>query len=303
MFREIPREIHDSIVRNGSARKNWFHRVPVYLIYTLIMKRYVVLDKKVGETPLSVLLSWKKAHAEYEGLPASYAGRLDPMASGKLLILLGEECKRQSAYTGLDKEYEVEILLDVGSDTGDALGIIEYADKETPLPARLNLAGILRVEQGRHKRAYPQYSSKTVNGKPLFMHALEGTIDAIDIPMHEERIYRTKILGTTLVESKELHTRVRELLSKAPKSDEPSKALGADFRIARVRESWEQAFEKADDRAFTLIRLRVTCGTGAYMRSLAGRLGEALETRALTLSIHRTKLGKYWNGFWLKQYS
>ena len=59
-----------------------------------MMKRFVVLEKKVGETPLACLLSYKKAHPELGGIPASYAGRLDPMASGKLLILLGEECKK-----------------------------------------------------------------------------------------------------------------------------------------------------------------------------------------------------------------
>ncbi len=266
-----------------------------------MMKRFVVLDKKVGETPLASLLSFKKAHPELAGIPASYAGRLDPMASGKLLILLGEECKNQAKYTGLDKEYEIEVLLDVGSDTGDALGILDFESVETALSLK-KLRKALRQERGRHARAYPQFSSKPVQGKPLFMHSLEGTIDAIDIPVHEERIYKTKILGTTLIESKALESRIREFLSKVPVSDEPSKALGADFRIARVRKCWEDVFEQTSERTFTILKLRVACGTGAYMRSLAGRIGEALGTKALALSIHRTKVGKYWNGFWLKKY-
>jgi tRNA U55 pseudouridine synthase TruB len=40
-----------------------------------------------------------------------------PMASGKLLVLLGEECKHQENYHSLDKEYEFSVLLGIGSDT------------------------------------------------------------------------------------------------------------------------------------------------------------------------------------------
>lgn len=266
------------------------------------MKRYIVLNKNVGETPLAALLAFKKSHPEYEGIPASYAGRLDPMASGKLLILIGEECKKQKRYTGLDKEYEVEILLDVGSDTGDALGLITYSGITTKEPTKRNLADILKGERGHYMRAYPKFSSKTVAGKPLFLHTLEGTVDALDIPLHEERIYATKVLGTAPIETSALRHRIREYLSKVPASDEPSKALGADFRIARVRHSWDEVLEKAGQRTFIILKLRVACGTGAYMRSLAGRIGEALGTQALALSIHRTKIGKWWNGFWFKTF-
>jgi tRNA U55 pseudouridine synthase TruB len=266
------------------------------------MKRYVVLDKKVGDTPLMALQAWKAANPVYKDVPASYAGRLDPMAEGKLLILLGEECKRQKAYTGLDKEYEIEILLDVGSDTGDALGLVEYSGQETQIPARLNLAGIWENERGSHMRAYPQFSSKTVNGKPLFLHALEGTINDIEIPQHPEHIYAISLLESTVTNERALRARIDAFLAKVPKTDEPSKMLGADFRIDAVQASWNKAFDSMPKRNFAVLKLRVVCGTGAYMRSLAGRIGDELGTNALALSIKRTKIGKYWNGFWLKTY-
>ena len=286
------------------------------------MKRFVVLEKKVGETPLAALEAWKRAHPEYTNMSASYAGRLDPMASGKLLILLGEECKKQAHYTGLDKEYEVEILLDIGSDTGDALGLVTPFEKETAIPARRRLAGILRGEEGKHVRAYPQFSSKTVNGKPLFLHTLEGNIHTIDIPTHEERIYHIQYRGSTLTSERALRARIDTFLEKVPTSNEPSKVLGADFRINAVRSSWQKILPFASasggqqekhshilenlrmlhERNFVILKLKVVCGTGAYMRSLAGRLGEALGTKGLALSIHRTKIGTYWNGLWLRQF-
>ena len=263
------------------------------------MKKRAVIEKCVGETPLMALHKWKRANPVYANMPASYAGRLDPMASGKLLVLLGEECKKQKAYTGLDKEYEIEVLLDVGSDTGDALGLVEYADRETR-PEREALRAVLRTEHGAHLRPYPQFSSKTVNGKPLFLHTLEGGIKLIDIPEHEEHIYSIKVRQFVPISSTALAARIVDFLAKVPTSDEPSKLLGADFRINEVRTSWEKLFAAAGERTFTVLSLRVSCGSGTYMRSLAGRLGEALGTRALALSIRRTRIGKYWNGWWLR---
>lgn len=74
-----------------------------------------MLWKEVGETPFAALSKWRKENPKYQDTPACYAGRLDPMAKGKLLILLGNECKKKDHYTGLDKEYEREVLFDVGT--------------------------------------------------------------------------------------------------------------------------------------------------------------------------------------------
>ncbi|MBT9169288.1 MAG: tRNA pseudouridine synthase B [Syntrophomonadaceae bacterium] len=264
------------------------------------MKKRIIIDKYVGETPLMTLRRWKKANPEYRDIPASYAGRLDPMAHGKLLVLLGEECKRQKMYTNLDKEYEIEVLLDAGSDTGDALGLIAYADTET-IPTRAALDAAIRAERGAHLREYPRFSSKTVHGKPLFLHALEGTIDHITVPEHEERIYAISQKSVARMSSEMLAAYIADFLLNVPISNEPSKRLGADFRLDEVRASWKTLFAQAGQRTFTVLSLRVACGSGAYMRSLSGRIGSALGTHALALSIRRTKIGKYWKGFWLSR--
>jgi tRNA pseudouridine55 synthase len=261
------------------------------------MKRFITLQKEVGETPLMAVKRLKAAYPEYADVTASYAGRLDPMAEGKLLVLLGDECKRQARYTGLDKEYEVEVLLDVGSDTGDALGLTTASGKETRANEPI-LRQILKSEEGTHTRPYPTFSSKTVAGKPLFLHALEGS--TVEAPEHEEDIYRARLLGVERISSLALSERIEALLTLAPKSDEPSKALGADFRIDAVRATWECVF--MEERSYVIVRIRVVCGSGTYMRSLAGRIGESLGTNALALSIRRTRIGRFWGGLWLRSF-
>ncbi len=257
------------------------------VVYCEDMKRYVQLQKEIGQTPLQAITAWKAQHPRYTDVPASYAGRLDPMASGILLVLLGEECKRQNEYTKLDKEYDIEVLLDVGSDTGDILGIVSGSTHETYV-SKQALSAVLRKELGTHTRSYPAYSSKTVDGKPLFLYALEGKLNTITLPMHDETIRSIKSRGSYALSSEELHARITSLLALAPISDEPSKALGADFRIHAVRNSWTTAL--LTERSYTVLKLRVRCGSGTYMRSLAGRIGAALSTSALALSIHRRRI-------------
>src|SRR3989344_4155540 len=82
-----------------------------------------VIKKVLGETPLQALERLRVEKDFPHDLAMTYAGRLDPMAEGKLLILTGEDCKRRERYDGLDKEYVFEIAFGIESDTGDILGI------------------------------------------------------------------------------------------------------------------------------------------------------------------------------------
>lgn len=270
-----------------------------------MIPRYVVLEKIVGETPLAAVDTWRSAHPEYAHVPATYAGRLDPMAEGLLLVLLGDECKRQERYRGLDKEYEVDVLLDISTDTGDALGLPSYAGTQT-LPAARLVRTALCAEEGARVVPYPAFSSKTVAGKPLFRHALEGTLDTIQIPTHTERIYRMKHLASDTLSKGALETRVRGILARAPRVPEARKAPGADFRQDAIRAAWSEAFAAMPECSFALLRIRVTCASGAYMRTLAERIGVQLGTHAFALSIRRTRIGRFLKvpgaGLWLKEF-
>ncbi len=259
---------------------------------------YVLLYKEVGQTPLEAITAWKAANPAYTNIPASYAGRLDPMAEGMLLVLLGEECKRQENYRGLDKEYEIEVLLDFSTDTGDVLGMPTYADKET-LPSPAEIKKVLKEQTGTKFVAYPAFSSKTVEGKPLFLYALEGTLSTVEIPRHNETIYSIKQRSLSETPAEELHARIQSMLSKAPRSDEPSKELGADFRQDEIREEWRSLFGKIPNRSYTILTLSVVCASGTYMRTLAERIGANLDTKGLCLSIKRTRIGKrrHWLGY------
>ena len=87
------------------------------------MKKAINLYKKVGESPLDAINRFKEKNAFYKKKKTSYAGRLDPLAEGVLLVLVGDETKKINQYLGFDKEYKAEILIGVSSDSHDILGI------------------------------------------------------------------------------------------------------------------------------------------------------------------------------------
>ncbi len=256
-----------------------------------------IVQKKVGETPLEAI---KRSTKE----KATYAGRLDPMASGKLLVLIGEETRQREKYLGLDKEYIIEVLLDIETDTGDILGLPKEALQETRLSNNI-IQKALRAELGTHVREYPHFSSKPVNGKPLFVYALEKTLDTIEIPTHEETIYHLELMDTRFISSAYLTNYIQDRLSSIPRSTLPEKALGADFRQDEIREEWKNLLPNTC-RGFQVLKIRAVVGSGTYMRTLAMRLGKTFETKAFALSIHRTKIGLYRRlfsiPFWAKLY-
>lgn len=266
---------------------------------------YVVLDKQRGETPLAALTRWRKENPDYAHLPATYAGRLDPMATGKLLVLLGETCKDQERFHKLDKTYEVTVALDMATDTGDILGMPSVTSTITS-PTHTALREVLLSHTGTHTVPYPAFSSKPVNGIPLFQHTLQGTLDSITIPTHSEHIYTIHLLGTEKVSATALGRRILDDLSDAPRAPEPAKRLGDDFRQDAIRAAWRESFKALGARDFMLVRLKVTCATGTYMRSLAERIGASFGTRGMALTIHRTRIGLYQKifgfGFWKKVY-
>jgi tRNA pseudouridine(55) synthase len=268
------------------------------------MKPYVVIEKAVGETPLACVEDYRSKHPELDNVPMAYAGRLDPMASGKLLVLQGEECKVQEKYHNLDKEYEFEVLFGVGSDTADVLGLLQTKDANDVSKAAIEKA--VKKLIGDIELPYPHFSSKTVQGKPLHVWTLEGRLGEITIPTKRSTIYTLKLRELKCLQAQDVYKYASEKIETIPKVTDASKALGNDFRRDDVRKSWKQ-FRDASRPADLYFVVRFVCiaSSGTYMRTLANVLASELGTAGLAYSIHRTKIGIYKKlfgkfGYWKK---
>lgn len=269
------------------------------------MPKYVVLDKKVGQTPLQVVEAFKDQNPDLADLPMAYAGRLDPMASGKLLVLIGEECKKQKEYHNLDKEYEFEVLFGTSSDTADVLGLVK--NRETRVVTEIELKKIVKSLIGPLALPYPQFSSKTVKGKPLHMWTLEGRLEEIDHPVAYTMIYELKLKSLRSEKAEAIYKKALKNINSLPTVTEKSKELGRDFRRTDVRVAWKDWLQENKGKELQIATFRCVASSGTYMRSLAEEIGRHTHTSALAYSIHRTKMGCYVPlpcgfGFWLKKY-
>lgn len=271
------------------------------------MQDFIILEKAVGETPLSCMEAWRARQSEaYASVPLTYAGRLDPMASGKLLILVGDECKKKEEYLGLDKEYEFEVLLGVTSDTGDVLGLLQTGD--TVSVDKATIKHVAKKLSREIDLPYPHFSSKTVNGKPLHVWALEGRLDEITIPTKKSTIHTLQLMHTYELTKDEVYQIARHKIETLPKVTEESKELGNDFRRPLIRKSWDTFNDsKTTPPAFRILKFRCAASSGTYMRTLANVIGTELGTCGLAFSIHRTKIGVYQKlpfgfGYWRKKF-
>jgi tRNA pseudouridine(55) synthase len=257
------------------------------------LPRYIVLEKKVGETPLECAELWRQKNPELAGIPLAYAGRLDPMASGKLLVLIGDECKVQDRYHGLDKEYTFEILFSTSSDSGDVLGIITeetsnfFATTELLTPVLNGLVGTITLP-------YPIFSARTVQGKPLHTWAMEGRLAEITVPTKTSVIYSLSLDSIRISSRSEVYESALAKINSLPTVTDTRKALGNDFRRPDVKASWSEFLKtgKPSDN-FTIATVTCIASSGTYMRSLAEEIGRRLNTTALAFGIHRTKIGQY----------
>ncbi|MFM2374620.1 MAG: tRNA pseudouridine synthase tRNA pseudouridine55 synthase [Candidatus Parcubacteria bacterium] len=255
------------------------------------MQRYAVIEKHVGETPLEAIEVWRVRTGIAQSVPLAYAGRLDPMASGKLLVLMGDECKRQTAYHGFDKEYRVEVLLGARTDTGDILGMAELAPPHPPMTNQ-TIKDAVRGLLGTHTFKYPRFSARTVRGIPLHELTLKGEIADADIPTYQGIVKRISCNIIREVSAKDVHAYIQERIRRIPIVTDPRKHLGADFRRGIIMPRWDELL-LAHTEPFTIVTIVATVSSGTYMRTLAEALGERLGSFGLAYSIHRTRIGTY----------
>lgn len=257
------------------------------------MQKYVVLDKAVGETPLSCMEAWRATQSPaLDGVPLTYAGRLDPLASGKLLVLIGDECKRKEQHQALDKAYDFSILFGLTSDSGDVLGLVSSHARST-VP-NTSITAALKRCHGRVTFPYPAFSSKPVAGKPLHTWAAEGRLSEITIPTSTTNIFHLSLKQTTVLSRDQVYTEALKKINSIPPVTELRKALGNDFRRGDIREQWQRWRDTTPAQTnFTLAHCRIVCSSGTYVRSVAQHVGTHCGSAALAWSIHRTHLGHY----------
>ncbi|MES3006053.1 MAG: hypothetical protein V4664_03850 [Patescibacteria group bacterium] len=240
--------------------------------------------KRTGETPLQCLDRLRLEQIQYQNQILSYAGRLDPLASGVLLVLAGEEANRdRKEYLGLSKTYEVEVLFGVSTDTYDVLGLVMDTKAYDIGGITETVESSARDVSNFNEMEYPPFSSKPVNGKSLFQWAREGRLGEISIPKQEGKILNIEIIGIDQKSRSDIRDQILSLISR----------VSGDFRQEEISKRWNEVLNKNEINEFLIVKFRIDCESGVYMRSFAHKLGEIIDIPALALSIIRTRVGTF----------
>lgn len=242
----------------------------------------LILDKREGETPLACIERFKKDHPQYAKEKMTYAGRLDPIASGLLIVLVGDAVHHKDRYNQLDKVYTCTALIGVSTDTYDILGIPQML-ASGPFPTRQECQQYLDRMKGAHEQAYPPYSSKTINGVPMHTLARQGKLSLETIPTRQVTI-KEIIYGEIMLKDQQ---ELKELITT-----KISQVVG-DFRQEVIREAWNQVLVPGKSLALLDITLHVSGGT--YIRGIIHELGRQLGQGASILDLKRTKIGSWSN--------
>ena len=218
----------------------------------------IKVNKPLGFTPLEIVKKYKTENNIKEKV--SFAGRLDPMAYGMMILLVGDECKQQNLYCGKDKIYEFNIIYGFKSDSLDILGISEKIDE-----IKLNFKEIV----GKYLQSYPIYSSKTLTldgkTKPLWWWHKNNKLEKTLIPKKEVEIYKLEKLDDIKMSNIEAKNMI---IGKISTLSEKSKS---QLRFNEIKKNWESILEEKSELKIAKFRIYVSSGT--YIRKICERMG------------------------------
>lgn len=133
-------------------------------------KEILLIDKPSGITSFDVIRQLRKKLGIRK---MGHAGTLDPLASGLMIIGVGEGTKKLNDYLKLPKVYVAEILFGMRTDTGDITGeISEEKEIDSLDPQRVSDA--LGSMVGELQLPVPAYSAIKQGGEALYKKARRG---------------------------------------------------------------------------------------------------------------------------------
>jgi len=156
------------------------------------MDGYLLIDKPSGWTSFDVVNRVRHI-VQASGLnttnkkrfPVGHAGTLDPLATGLVIIMLGNYTKQAEAFTKLDKSYAVTATFGHISTTGDEEG--EKTSVSDMQPTKEEVLSALEQFKGEISQTPPAFSAIKIDGKRAYKLAREGK--SPEIPSRLVKIY------------------------------------------------------------------------------------------------------------------
>lgn len=153
------------------------------------MNGLLIIDKEKDYTSRDIVNLVAKT---FNTSRVGHTGTLDPIATGVLVIALGNALKIVDLITNEKKEYIATVKLGISTDTLDVTGNILKEEKNFSINKDI-LTKVLNSFLGKSIQEVPIYSAVKVNGKRLYEYARNG--DYVELPKREIEIFDIELLN------------------------------------------------------------------------------------------------------------
>ncbi len=275
----------------------------------------LAVDKPYRWTSADVIRKLKYAAIKHFGkknLKVGHAGTLDPLATGVLLVCIGNACKRAQELQDHDKEYIARIRFGATTPSYD---LEKEVDRQFPFEhisadaVRTALPAFL----GEQEQVAPLFSAKSVDGVRAYELARKlyraGNTEAIDAAaletLHRNRINISELELLDFTEDgigvSEPMATLGRVRGRGPQPCEArcewegSRSDGSDTPMPSSNNSASSRIHVADTSGLGLpeATIRIACSKGTYIRAFARDLGEALNSGAHLSGLIRSRSGEF----------
>lgn len=263
----------------------------------------------------------RKALKKSKKLKMGHGGTLDPMATGVLIVGIGQGTKELPSFLSGTKTYEAVALLGSSTDTYDAEGMLLKTAKVDHITERL-VESCLDRFRGEIEQTPPLYSALHMDGMRLYDYAREGKPLPRPIPQRRITVSRLECTAYTHDHSysppKEMakaenliaerlirgeHEKMETLENGGPSTKrerlaERDESVERDVKRKRVEvkkaEEEEEAKEVDDHQEKPpAITLECQVSSGTYIRSLVHDMGLSLGSAAHMVALKRQTQGPF----------
>jgi tRNA pseudouridine55 synthase len=153
------------------------------------MNGLLLVDKPTGLTSHDVVYRARRVLGIRD---IGHAGTLDPLASGLLVLLIGEATKVSDYLLNGDKGYECKVRLGVKTDSMDITGKV-LSEKPVDISSEKIREAVMAMS-GELELEVPVHSAVKVDGKKLYEFAHKGERPEV-VPLRKMRFYDVEVVA------------------------------------------------------------------------------------------------------------
>lgn len=172
------------------------------------MNGVILINKPIDFTSRDVVNVVSKA---LNTRKVGHTGTLDPIATGVLILCIGNATKIVDLITSYNKEYIATVILGIETDTLDITGNIINESVSNNI-SKCNIEEVLSTFIGKIKQQVPKYSAVKVNGRKLYEYARNGI--EIELPVREIEVFDIKLIDDIIYEENSVKFKIKCSVSK-----------------------------------------------------------------------------------------